>query len=54
MSQEVKKENPNKPKGIVTFKKRDNAPDFVLGDMIITPNVFFQWCKKNEQHLISN
>ena len=19
--------------------------------MIITPNVFFQWCKKNEQHL---
>ncbi len=51
MSTELKKENPNKPKGIVVFPKRDNAPDFVLGDMILTPNDFFKWCKEKEEHL---
>lgn len=51
MSKEIKKENPNKPKGIVVFPKREGSPDFVLGDMILTPNVFFQWCKEKEEHL---
>ena len=39
------------PAGIKTFAKREGSPDFVLGDMSLTVNDFFQWCKKNEQHL---
>lgn len=51
MSTEVKKENPNKPKGIVVFPKGDNSPDFVLGNMILTPKVFLEWCKEKKEHL---
>lgn len=35
------------PKGIVTFKPHDNAPDFVKGKMIITPNTLVNWLKEN-------
>jgi hypothetical protein len=48
---EIKQENTNRPKGIKTFPKRENSPDFVLGDMILTPNDFFKWVKEKEQHL---
>ncbi len=30
-------------KGIRTFAKKDSQPDFVLGEMVITPNELFTW-----------
>ncbi len=51
MENTEKKENSNRPKGIKTFKKRDNAPDFVLGDLILTPKEFFKWCAEKKEHL---
>ena len=35
------------PKGFRTFERRENAPDFVLGTLIINPNEFFAWVKEN-------
>lgn len=38
--------------GLRTFKKNDNAPDFVLGDIIIEPNTLFAWLKgEGKQYL---
>ena len=31
------------PKGIRTFKKHENAPDFVLGTVVITPKELREW-----------
>lgn len=39
------------PKGLRTFKKNDNAPNFVLGSLIITPADFAQWVAENQQYL---
>jgi hypothetical protein len=39
------------PDGIRCFGPRDNAPDFVLGSVIITPNDLLTWLKAN-QHLL--
>ena len=39
------------PKGITAFAPRDNAPDFVLGTVIITPEDFITWMKENSQYL---
>jgi hypothetical protein len=36
------------PKGIMTFPKNQNAPDFVLGSMVITPNQLMAWLRENE------
>ena len=36
-----------KPKGWLTFDRRDSAPEFVLGSLIINPNEFFAWVKEN-------
>ena len=36
------------PKGLRVFKPNDNAPDFVKGTLIITPNELFTFCKENE------
>ena len=41
----------NRPNGIKTFAKRDNAPDFVLGDLILTPKLFFEWVKSKEEFM---
>jgi hypothetical protein len=38
------------PKGITFFKPRDNAPDFVKGQMIITPKHFIEWAKTMEEY----
>ena len=35
------------PKGIRTFERREFAPEFVLGSMIINPNELFAWIKEN-------
>ena len=35
------------PKGIRTFAPREEAPDFVLGTMIITLNDFITFAKEN-------
>ena len=32
-------------KGIRTFAKHNSAPDFVLGELVITPNELFAWLK---------
>ena len=32
------------------FKPRDNAPDFVKGQMIITPKHFIEWAKTMEEY----
>lgn len=32
-------------KGIRTFAKKDSQPDFVLGELVITPNELFTWLK---------
>ncbi len=36
------------PKGLRFFPKGQNAPDFVLGTMVITMNDLFAFCKENE------
>jgi len=36
------------PKGIMCFEKHKNAPDFVLGSMVITPNQLMAWLRENE------
>lgn len=38
-------------KGFRTFAKHENAPDFVLGTLLITPNEFVSWLKENSQYL---
>lgn len=35
------------PKGIMTFKKNDKAPSFVLGTIVITPNELNKWLREN-------
>ncbi len=37
------------PEGIRFFPKHQNAPDFVLGTMVITMNDLFEFCKKNPE-----
>ena len=39
------------PKGLRTFPKNENAPEFVLGTLIITPNDLITWIKENESLL---
>lgn len=36
------------PKGIRTFAPKQGAPDFVLGDVVITLNELVKFCKENE------
>ena len=38
-------------KGLRGFKPSQNAPDFVIGTLIITPSELFAWIKENPQHL---
>ena len=35
------------PKGIRFFNKHANAPEFVVGSLVITMNELFQFCKDN-------
>tara|TARA_R100000315_G_C5235468_1_gene147256 strand:+ start:1226 stop:1546 length:321 start_codon:yes stop_codon:yes gene_type:complete len=44
---EVKKENPLVIKGIKTFKKNDNAPDFVVCDGVLTPKHLMDHLKEH-------
>ena len=39
------------PKGIRVFNKRDNAPSFVLGTVVISMNELIQFAKDNPQYL---
>lgn len=34
------------PEGVRLFPPRDNAPDFVVGSLIITPNDLVAWLKQ--------
>jgi hypothetical protein len=42
------------PKGIAFFAPRENAPTWVKGSIIITPNDLFKWLKENESLLIES
>lgn len=35
------------PKGVRVFAPRQNAPSFVKGQIIISPNELFEWLKAN-------
>ena len=39
------------PKGVRIFAPHSNAPDFVKGTVIITPNELFKFCKENEEYM---
>ena len=39
------------PKGIMTFDPNENAPEFVLGTVIITPEKLIDWCNENSKYL---
>lgn len=41
------------PKGITFFNKRENAPDFVKGSIVISPTELINWMKENK-HLLKN
>ena len=36
------------PKGIMVFKKNDNAPDFVIASVVVNPNELVAWLKENK------
>ncbi len=37
--------------GIRAFEKRQGAPDFVVGSIVITPKDLFEWVKANPEYL---
>jgi len=37
--------------GFRTFPANRNAPDFVLGELVVTPDDFFQFCSENKEHM---
>lgn len=39
------------PKGIMCFGANDNAPDFVMGSVMITLEDLFEWAKSNSDLL---
>ena len=39
------------PKGIICFSKRNGAPDYVIGDMVIDLDDLRAWLKDNPQHI---
>jgi len=39
------------PKGVRAFKPRDNAPDFVVTEIVIDPKELVQYCKENQNLL---
>jgi hypothetical protein len=39
------------PKGIRMFNKHSNAPDFVVGTLVITPNELVTWLKEQPELL---
>jgi hypothetical protein len=42
------------PKGILFFKKKDTAPSWVIGELIITPNQLFEWIGDNADQLMKS
>lgn len=38
------------PKGMVTFSPREGAPDFVLGQLVVTMRDFLEWSKTVQEH----
>ena len=38
------------PKGIIIFEPNENAPDFVKGSVVITPNDLIEYLKTIEEH----
>jgi hypothetical protein len=35
------------PEGLRFFNKHENAPDFVIGSLVVTPADLIEFCKKN-------
>lgn len=44
------KEEKQYPAGIMIFPPREQAPDFVKGAVVITPNDLVAWLKTQEEH----
>ena len=42
------------PKGITFFKPHEKAPSFVLGNIIVNANEFYQWMQDNKHLLVDN
>ena len=42
------------PKGIAVFTKHEKAPEWVKETIIITPAVFFEWCKNEGNQYMSD
>lgn len=42
------------PKGLAFFKPREGAPDFVIGELIITPKEFLEWLNQNKEFLTTS
>lgn len=42
------------PKGITFFPPRQNAPEWVKGTIIVTPNDLYKWIKENEALLVES
>jgi hypothetical protein len=40
------------PKGIRAFKPRENAPQFVVSELVIDPKELVQYCNENKNLLI--
>ena len=38
------------PKGVMIFKPRENAPDFVKGSMVVSLREFTDWVKTQQEH----
>lgn len=39
------------PKGIMAFSPNSNAPDFVKGNVVITPRELVDWLKEHTEYL---
>lgn len=53
-NEQTKKENAYEsvfPEGIIVFKPREGAPDFILCDIIITPDTLATWLNNNQEQL---
>tara|TARA_R110000803_G_scaffold102638_1_gene170726 strand:- start:1550 stop:1906 length:357 start_codon:yes stop_codon:yes gene_type:complete len=48
INSKMEKEEKQYPKGIMIFPPREQAPDFVKGAVVITPNDLIDWCKTAE------
>jgi hypothetical protein len=42
------------PKGMITFAKSEKAPDWVLGTLVVTPQVLLDWCNSEGKEYLTD